>query len=62
MTNRESKEGWLALVPKGSVRFKRTQGPDHKFDQDDTLSYLGDHCQLTEPGERLLFSCYQRSF
>ena len=55
MTTRESKRGWIALMPTGEVRFKRPQGASHKVEEVDTPSYLGDHCKLTDVGEKFFF-------
>ena len=58
MTNRESKQGWLAIQPTGKVRFCSTHlGPKARAtDETDTSSYLGEHCKLTPVGEEL-FCC-----
>ncbi len=55
MTNRESKQGWLAIQPTGKVQFTSThRGPKARAtDETDTSSYLGDHCKLTEAGEKI---------
>jgi len=56
MTNSESRKAWHRIQPASSVRFKPTQGANHKTDEIDTPSFLGDQLKLTPAGERL-FIC-----
>lgn len=64
MTTRESKRGWLALVPKGTVRFSTTGGGSNrrKTDESESLSYVGDHCILTDAGEKFFYTYCGRYF